>query len=61
MRDPATILIKKEELQLEGIKQFFICIAQEDHKLQTLIELLENVEIPQGIIYCNKKKTVIEL
>ena len=61
MRDPAIILDKKEELTLDGVKQFFISIAQEDHKLQTLIELLENEEIPQTIIYCNKKKTLIEL
>jgi len=27
MRDPAIILVKKEELTLDGIKQFFISIA----------------------------------
>merc|ERR1712127_924795 len=33
MRDPINILVKKEELTLEGIKQFFINIDKEEWKL----------------------------
>lgn len=29
MRDPVQILVKKEELTLEGIKQFFILVEKE--------------------------------
>lgn len=29
MRDPVNILVKKEELTLEGIKQFYINVEQE--------------------------------
>lgn len=39
MRDPATILVKKEDLTLDGIKQFYIAIDREEWKNQTLMEL----------------------
>ena len=29
MRDPVRILVKKEELTLEGIKQFFVLVERE--------------------------------
>ena len=36
MRDPVRILVKKDELTLEGIKQFYIAVEKEDWKLDTL-------------------------
>merc|ERR1711931_416302 len=36
MRDPINILVKKEELTLEGIKQFYINVEKEEWKLETL-------------------------
>ncbi len=47
MRDPAKILVKKEELTLEGIRQYYIPIKEEHWKLDILIELYKNI----GIIY----------
>lgn len=38
MRDPIRILIKKEELTLEGIRQFYIMVEREDWKFDTLCE-----------------------
>jgi len=45
MRDPATILVKNEDLTLDGIKQFYIPIDKEEWKFETLIELYNNLEI----------------
>jgi len=61
MRDPAIILVKNDELTLDGIKQFFIPIEKEEWKFDTLKELYTNVEIQQAIIYCNKKQRVEEV
>lgn len=61
MRDPATILVKNEELTLDGIKQFYIAIDKEEWKFDTLVELYNNIEITQCIIYSNTKKKVEEL
>ncbi|CAG2113975.1 unnamed protein product, partial [Medioppia subpectinata] len=41
MREPIRILVKKEELTLEGIKQFFVLIDREEWKFDTLCDLYE--------------------
>lgn len=61
MRDPAKILVKNEELTLDGIKQFYIALEQEDWKFETLVELYNNMEIQQCIIYCNTKARVDDI
>ena len=58
MREPVRILVKKDELTLEGIKQFFIMIEREDWKLETLCDLYETLTITQAIIYCNTRRKV---
>jgi translation initiation factor 4A len=58
MRDPIRILVKKEELTLEGIKQFYINVDREEWKLDTLCDLYETLTITQAIIYCNTRRKV---
>jgi len=58
MRDPVQILVKKEELTLDGIKQYFVAVEKEDYKLATLIDLYESLTIQQAIIYCNTRRKV---
>lgn len=58
MRNPVNILVKKEELTLEGIKQFFIRIKHEDWKFGTLCDLYETLTITQAVIFCNTRRKV---
>jgi len=58
MRDPVRILVKKDELTLEGIKQFYIAVEKEEWKLDTLCDLYETLTITQAIIYCNTRRKV---
>jgi translation initiation factor 4A len=58
MRDPIRILVKKDELTLEGIAQYYIPIEKEDWKLATLADLYENLDIAQAIIYANTRRKV---
>jgi len=58
MRDPIRILVKRDELTLEGIKQFYIAVEQEDWKLDTLCDLYETVTITQAVIFCNTRRKV---
>lgn len=58
MRDPIRILVKKQELTLEGIKQFYIAVEKEDWKLDTLSDLYETVTITQAVIFCNTRRKV---
>ena len=58
MRDPIRILVKRDELTLEGIKQFYITIDKEEWKLETLCDLYATLTITQAIIYCNTRRKV---
>jgi len=61
MREPIQILIKKEELTLEGIRQFYILIEKEEWKFETLCDLYDTLNITQAVIFANTKKKVEEL
>jgi len=61
MREPIRILVKKDELTLEGIKQFYISIEREEWKLETLCDLYETLNITQAVIFCNTRRKVDEL
>ncbi|EDW83438.2 uncharacterized protein Dwil_GK17722 [Drosophila willistoni] len=72
MREPVSILVKKEELTLEGIKQFYVnvkhrtgnwvhCaiyvnVKQENWKLGTLCDLYDTLSITQSVIFCNTRR-----
>ncbi|CCA70940.1 probable TIF2-translation initiation factor eIF4A [Serendipita indica DSM 11827] len=58
MRDPVRILVKRDELTLEGIKQFYIAVEKEEWKLDTLSDLYETVTITQAVIFCNSRRKV---
>ena len=58
IEDPVKILIKKEELTLDGIRQFYIAVQEENWKLDTLCDIYETLTINQCIIYCNTKYKV---
>jgi len=58
MRNPVRILVKRDELTLEGIRQFYVAVEREEWKLETLIDLYECLTITQAIIYCNTRRRV---
>jgi len=61
MRNPVKITMKKEELNLEGIQQYFIAIQNDFYKFETLKQLFTMISVNQCIIYCNSVKRVIDL
>lgn len=56
--DPVKILVKRDELTLEGIKQYFVAVEKEDWKFDTLCDLYDSLTIMQSVIFCNTKKKV---
>jgi glutaredoxin-related protein len=58
MEDPVRILVKKEELTLDGIRQFYISVQEENWKLDTLCDIYETLTINKCIIYCITKHNV---
>ena len=58
--DYLSILVKDDELTLDGIIQYYINI-DEPYKLDALIDLYKFISIGQAIVYCNKKNKADEL
>jgi len=56
LRNPVRVLVKRDELTLEGIRQFYVAIEKEDWKLDVLCDLYESLTISQAIIYCNTQR-----
>ena len=61
MRDPVKILVKTDELTLEGIEQYYINVERNEFKFDTICDLYSRISIAQSIIYCNSKKSVDDL
>jgi ATP-dependent RNA helicase len=55
MSDPVRVLVKRDELTLEGIKQFFVAVEREEWKLDTLCDLYDTLTITQAVIFVNTK------
>lgn len=58
MNEPVRVLVKRDELTLEGIKQFFVAVEREEWKFDTLCDLYDTLTITQAVIFCNTKQKV---
>jgi len=58
MNDPIKILVKRGELSLEGIQQFYINVSKEEWKFDTLCDLYDTMTITQAVIFCNTRQKV---
>ena len=58
MNDPLKIIIKNNELTLEGISQFYILLNSDMVKLDCLIDIYSSICVSSTIIFCNSKKKV---
>lgn len=56
MRDPIRILVKKEELTLEGIRQFYINVEKE---VSGELRVEEGIFASQSFVYHLSKVTII--
>lgn len=61
MRSPIRILVKKDELTLEGIKQYFVDVDAEQYKFDCLCDLYDAISVTQAVIFCNTRRKVEEL
>lgn len=58
MKDPVRVIVKAEELTLEGIRQYYIAVDQEDWKLDVLCDLYADISITSSVIFCNTRRKV---
>jgi len=60
-KEPTKILIKTQEVTLEGISQYFIDIEREDWKFSVLCDIYGVITIQQTIIYRNTREGAEDL
>ncbi len=58
--DFISILIKDDQLTLDGIDQYYIDL-DEQYKQDAIIDIYQFISVGQGIIYCNKKNRADDL
>lgn len=61
MRNPIKIIVKTEQLTLDGIKQYYINLEDDSQKYDTLKDLFSAFSVSQCIIYCNSVRRVSDL
>lgn len=61
MRNPVRISVKLEQLTLEGIKQYYVALEDDNQKYDTLKDIYHKMSFNQCIIYCNSVRRVQDL
>jgi superfamily II DNA/RNA helicase len=61
MRNPIKISVRREQLTLEGIKQYFVAVDDDRQKYLTLKNIFSAITLSHAIIYCNSIKRVQDL
>lgn len=59
MTDPVTIRVEEQQLNLDGISQFYVALGKEgvDSKLDTLLDITSAIPIAKMIIFVNTRRT----
>lgn len=58
MTSPLSVLVRRDGLSLDGIRQFYVDVEKEGWKFDTLCDLYESLTITQAVIFCNTRKKV---
>jgi translation initiation factor 4A len=61
MRNPVEILVKQEMLTLQGIKQYYVAVDNDEDKFLVLKDIFSMISVSQCIIYCNSIKRTEDL
>jgi superfamily II DNA/RNA helicase len=56
LSSPVRILLPPDEVNLAGIKQYYVGLDREDWKLPTLLDLYQQITVNQALIYVNKRQ-----
>ncbi|KAF7729724.1 RNA helicase required for poly(A+) mRNA export [Apophysomyces ossiformis] len=59
--DANEISLKREELSVDAIKQFFMDCDNEEHKYEVLCNLYDLLTVSQSIIFCKRRDTADEI
>lgn len=58
MTDPIRILVKDDDIILDGQKQYYVALEKEDWKFATLCDLHNTLPAPQIVVFCYTEQKV---
>lgn len=58
MTEPARILVKRDEITVDSIRQYFVSVDEEKNKFDTLIDLYDTLTVAHAVVFCNTRKKV---
>jgi len=58
MKEPIRIILKKDDLTLEGIRQYFVNVDRDEYKLDTLVDLYARLSVSQSVVFVNTRRRV---
>ena len=62
LKNPLKILVRDEELNLNGIRQYMVYFGDSDtEKYNVLCDIYNRISVGQSMIYCNRRREVDEL
>jgi len=61
MKNPTKIIVKSEDLTLQGIAQYYINLDDDNMKYECIKDLFSGLSVSQAIIYCNSVNRVDDL
>ena len=50
------MMLQRDELSLEGARQYYVDTAKEEWKLDTLLELIEMINATGSVIFCQTRR-----
>jgi translation initiation factor 4A len=56
IKNPVKILVKKDQITLEGIKQYYVGVERKEFKIEVLVDLFDTISVTQSIIFVNRKR-----
>lgn len=61
MSEPARILVKRDEITVETIRQYFVAVDEEKNKFDSMLDIYDSMTVAQTVVFCNTRKKVEQL
>jgi translation initiation factor 4A len=56
LKDPVRIVLTKEVLSLQGIRQYYVYLERDEYKFDVLLDLYERLSVSQAVIFVNTRR-----
>ncbi|EPY34992.1 ATP-dependent RNA helicase [Angomonas deanei] len=61
MTEPANILVKRDEITVDSIQQYYVAVEEEKNKFDALLDIYETLEVSCTVIFINTRRKVEEV